>query len=101
MVAQIYRPSKTAMQSGKSNSNTWILEFEPTSARKVEPLMGYTSSTDMQSQIKLSFETKELAVDYASRNGIEHRVIEPHETTRRKVTYSENFGYDRKVPWTH
>jgi len=101
MVAQIFRPAKTAMQSGKTNSGAWLLVYEPETARKVEPLMGYTSSSDMQSQIKLTFDTKELAVSYAERNGLDYQLMEPHEPRRRKIAYSDNFGFDRKVPWTH
>ncbi len=101
MVAKIFRPAKTAMQSGKSNSQDWVLVYDPQSARKVEPLMGYTSSSDMLSQIKLKFSSKELAIDYAERNGIEFQVNEPHEQKRKRVSYSDNFSYTRKISWTH
>ncbi|PYE87213.1 ETC complex I subunit [Phyllobacterium leguminum] len=101
MVARIYRPAKTAMQSGKAKTTEWLLEFEPESPRKVEPLMGYTSSGDMKSQIKLFFGTKEEAVAYAEKNGIPYRLDEPKEAARRKVSYSDNFKYDRQQPWTH
>ncbi len=101
MAARIYRPAKTAMQSGKAKTESWLLEFEPEQPRKVEPLMGYTSSRDMKSQIHLSFETKEEAIAYAQKNGIAYSVQEPKETRRRVVSYSENFRFDRKQPWTH
>jgi len=101
MVAKIFRPAKTAMQSGKSNSQDWVLVYDPQSARKVEPLMGYTSSSDMLSQINLKFSSKELAIDYAERNGIEFQVNEPHEQKRKRVSYSDNFSYKRKISWTH
>ncbi|MEP7455057.1 ETC complex I subunit [Phyllobacterium sp. SB3] len=101
MAARIYRPAKTAMQSGKAKTEAWMLEFEPEQPRKVEPLMGYTSSRDMKSQIRLSFETKEEAIAYAQKNGIAYSVQEPKETRRRVVSYSENFKFDRKQPWTH
>jgi hypothetical protein len=101
MAARIYRPAKTAMQSGKAKTEAWMLEFEPEQPRKVEPLMGYTSSRDMKSQIRLSFETKEEAIAYAQKNGIAFSVQEPKETRRRVVSYSENFRFDRKQPWTH
>ncbi|GAI53020.1 unnamed protein product, partial [marine sediment metagenome] len=84
-------PAKTAMQSGKAKTESWMLEFEPEQPRKVEPLMGYTSSRDMKSQIRLSFETKEEAIAYAQKNGIAYSVQEPKETRRRVVSYSENF----------
>ncbi|EJM98731.1 ETC complex I subunit [Phyllobacterium sp. YR531] len=101
MAARIYRPAKTAMQSGKAKTEAWMLEFEPEQPRKVEPLMGYTSSRDMKSQIRLSFDTKEDAIAYAQKNGIAYSVQEPKETRRRVVSYSENFKFDRKQPWTH
>lgn len=101
MVARIFRPAKTAMQSGQAKTDQWILEYEPESPRKVEPLMGYTSSGDMKSQIRLAFDSQEEAVAYAKRYGIAYRVVEPHEPKRRKVSYSDNFRFDRTMPWTH
>ena len=101
MFAQIFRPAKTAMQSGKSNCREWVLVYDPEVARTVEPLMGYTSSSDMRSQIRLSFESRDKAVAYAERHGIAYRVRQPHEANRRRVSYAENFGYDRKISWTH
>lgn len=101
MTARIYRPAKTAMQSGKAKTHDWVLEFEPEKARSIDPIMGYTTSSDMKSQIRLRFETREAAVTYATRNGIAFRVIEPKESTRRKVAYSDNFRFDRRQPWTH
>ncbi|MEM8750902.1 MAG: ETC complex I subunit [Pseudomonadota bacterium] len=101
MVARIYRPAKTAMQSGKGKSQYWVLEHEPQAAKKVEPLMGYTSSSDMMAQVKLKFETREDAIGYAQRNDIPFRVVEPKDQSRRAVSYSDNFKFDRKVPWTH
>ena len=101
MVARIYRPAKTAMQSGKGKTVFWVVEHEPTSAKKVEPLMGYVSSSDMLSQVRLKFDSKEDAIRYAEANGIAYRVTEPKEQRRRPMSYSENFKFDRKVPWTH
>ena len=75
--------------------------FDPEQPRKIDPLMGYTTSGDMKSQIRLSFETKEEAVAYAEKHGIEYRVLEPKDAKRRQISYAENFRYDRKVPWTH
>ncbi|MEQ8295506.1 MAG: ETC complex I subunit [Nitratireductor sp.] len=101
MSARIYSPAKTAMQSGKAKTGRWILEFEPEKPRKIDPLMGYTSSADMKSQIKLSFETRGEAVAYAKKEGVAFRVEEPKELRRRQISYAENFRYDRKTPWTH
>jgi hypothetical protein len=101
MVARIYRPSRNAMQSGKAKSREWLLVYEPAEPKRVEPLMGYTSSGDMRSQIKLSFETREQAIEYADRHGISYRVEEPNITKPVKLAYADNFRYDRRQPWTH
>jgi hypothetical protein len=101
MAARIYSPAKTAMQSGKAKTGQWILDFDPEVPRKIDPLMGYTTSADMKSQIRLAFDSKEEAIAYAEKHGIEFRVQEPKEANRRQISYAENFRYDRKVPWTH
>ena len=101
MLARIYRPAKTAMQSGKAKTHRWVLDYEPETARSVEPLMGYTSSSDMRQQVRLYFETQEEAVAYARRNGIAYRVEEPHERKVRGASYSDNFKFNRIAPWTH
>lgn len=101
MVARIYKPARNAMQSGVAKTKHWVLEFEPEKPRAVEPLMGYTSSSDMTSQIRLSFETKEEAIAYAERRAIPYRVFEPHEPARRKMAYSDNFAFRRVGQWTH
>lgn len=101
MLARIYRPSKTAMQSGRALTRRWVLEFEPERPRTVEPLMGWTSSADMRSQILLEFDTREEAVAYAEKNQIPYQVFEPHALKVRPKSYADNFRSDRKVPWTH
>ena len=101
MSARIYSPAKTAMQSGKAKTGYWVLEFEPEQPRKIDPLMGYTSSGDMKSQIRLTFPSLEEAIAYAKKNGLAYRVQEPKETRRRQISYAENFRHDRKTPWTH
>ncbi len=101
MTAKIFCPAKTAMQSGKAKTGNWILEYDPEMRRSIDPLMGYTSSGDMKSQIRMNFDSREAAVAYAEKNGIAFRVIEPKEPKRRQISYAENFRYDRKTPWTH
>jgi hypothetical protein len=101
MSAKIYRPAKTAMQSGKAKTHLWVLEYDQETPRTIDPIMGYTSSSDMKQQLRLTFETREDAVSYARRNGINYRVIEPHDPKRRRVAYADNFRYDRRQPWTH
>ncbi len=101
MTARIYSPAKTAMQSGKAKTGRWLLEYDPEQPRRIDPLMGYTSSGDMKSQIRLWFDTREQAVAYAEREGIAYRLDEPHQANRRQISYSDNFKFDRKTPWTH
>jgi len=101
MLARIYRPAKTAMQSGKAKAMDWRLEFEPASARTIDPLMGWTSSSDMNGQVRLSFDTSEEAVAYAERHGIPFRLHEPNEPPIIIKAYADNFATYRKQPWTH
>lgn len=101
MSAKIYRPAKTAMQSGKAKTQGWVLEFDQESARTIDPIMGYTSSDDTRQQLKLTFESQELAEAYAQRNNIEYRVIQPKEVIRQSLSYSDNFRFNRTQPWTH
>jgi len=101
VVARIYKPAKTAMQSGLAKTEHWRLDFEPETPRTVEPLMGYTSSADMRQQVRLSFETKDEAVAYAEKNGIAYEVFESEEPKRRLAAYSDNFKYTRVGAWTH
>jgi hypothetical protein len=101
MIARIYKPARTAMQSGDANTQEWLLEFEPESARSVEPLMGWTSSSDMKSQVRLNFASKEEAIAYAERHGIPYQLFEPQAQRRRKIAYADNFGYKRVGQWTH
>ncbi|MFQ5535690.1 MAG: ETC complex I subunit [Sphingomonadales bacterium] len=91
MAARIYRPAKTAMQSGRANARKWTLEFEAASARRIEPLMGWTGSSDTQSQVRLRFATKDRAVAYARKLGIGYQVFEPHERRLRIKAYADNF----------
>ena len=101
MTARIFRPAPSAMQSGNGNSKRWMLVSEPESAREIEPLMGYTSSSDTEAQVKLLFDTLEEAESYARKAGIPYRVQPPHDPTVKRASYPDNFRFDRKTPWTH
>ena len=103
MTARIYRPAKSAMSSGQAKTREWVLEYVNDTAREVDPLMGWTSSSDTQAQVRLKFPTKEAALDYAEENGIEATVTEP-KTRKQNVRargYGENFATDRRGAWTH
>ncbi len=101
MLAKIYRPAPNAMQSGKANSQEWMLEFDGSAARSVDPLMGWISSTDTSSQLRMTFETREEAIEFAQRQGIEFQVVEARKPRRITKVYAENFSYTRKKPWPH
>jgi hypothetical protein len=101
MTARIYKPAKTAMQSGQANCKAWVLDFEPEEPRQVEPLMGWTSSSDMRQQVRLRFASKEEAVAYCERHGIAHQVFEAKPAARRSIAYADNFAVGRRDPWTH
>ena len=101
MTARIFKPAKNAMQSGRSKTKEWQLDYEPEQPRAVEPLMGWTSSGDMKQQITLRFHSKEEAVAYCERNGIPYQVAEPKAPARRAISYSDNFAFTRRGAWTH
>lgn len=103
MRARIYRPAKTAMSSGMAKTKQWVLEYAPASSREVDPLMGWTSSADTQSQVKLRFDSKEAALEYAQDHGIDAVVQEPksRKANLRMGGYGENFATNRRGAWTH
>lgn len=103
MRARIFQPSKTAMQSGTAKTKGWTLEYVADSARDVDPLMGWTSSSDTQSQVKLQFDSKEAALEYARDNGLDVTVTEPkrRKPIVRQGGYGENFATNRRGAWTH
>jgi hypothetical protein len=101
MIARIYKPARTAMQSGTAKTKEWVLDYEPAQPRAVEPLMGWTSSGDMRQQLRLAFETKEEAIAYCERNGIAYQVFETPPSKRQRISYADNFAYTRRTPWTH
>jgi len=103
MQARIYKPARTATQSGVAKTRDWVLEFAPAEKREIDPLMGWTSSGDTTSQVRLHFETKEAALDYARSRGIDAIVLEPHarKPNIRPRGYGENFATNRRITWTH
>ena len=103
MSARIYQPARNAMQSGQGKSGQWVLEFEAEAAREIDPLMGWTSSADMNSQVRMVFDSKEAAVEFATENGMAHTVAEAktRKALVRQGGYAENFASNRKTVWTH
>jgi hypothetical protein len=101
MRARIYQPAKNAMQSGRARTKVWVLEYEPEKPRAIDPLMGWTSSSDMLQQVQLEFATQEEAVAYAEKHAIPYQTFAPHRPAAKAKSYADNFRYDRKVPWSH
>lgn len=103
MPARIYKPARNAMQSGTAKTKHWVLEYVAGASRSVDPLMGWTSSSDTQAQVKLRFSSKEAALEYAEENGIDAVVQEPktRKPNIRPGGYGENFATNRRGAWTH
>ena len=103
MLARIYQPARNAMQSGQAKTKNWVLEFAPEVARNIDPLMGWTSSSDMDAQVKLNFDSKAAAVAYAMEKGLAYTVADPHKRKAnvRSGGYGENFATNRRGAWTH
>ncbi len=100
MTARIYKPARSAMQSGKGKSKEWFLEFQRQQAPTQDPLMGWTSG-DTSTQVKLRFDTSEEAEAYAKRNGIAYTVQAEVTSKMQKKSYSDNFKFGRTENWTH
>lgn len=101
MLARIFKPAKTAMQSGTAKTDKWMLVYEPEQPLTVDPLMGYTSSGDMLRQVKLFFDSEAEAIAYAKRNGIPYQVFAAQEPAPKTFSYADNFRYGRPQPWSH
>jgi hypothetical protein len=93
--ARIFRPAKTAMQSGRAGTRCWVLEYEPATPREPDPLMGWASARDTLNQVRLKFETLEEAKQFAGKKGLDYVVVEPQERTFKPKNYADNFRYDR------
>jgi hypothetical protein len=91
MVARIYQPAKTATQSGRAKTRHWLLEMEPRSRKEADPLCGWLGSDDTEQQVQLRFPTKEAAIAYARRQGIDYRFYDPHRRVVRPKSYADNF----------
>ena len=93
--ARIFRPAKTAMQSGRAQTRRWVLEYEPASRREPDPLMGWSSAQDTLNQVRLRFDTLEEAKQFADKLGLDYSVEEAHERRFKPKSYADNFRYDR------
>ena len=91
MTARIFRTPMNAMQSGQALAGKWVLEFEPSEARKADPLTGWAGSGDTQKQVVLQFSDLSAAQAYADKNGIDYSVVTPPNKTLKIQTYADNF----------
>ena len=94
-LARIYRPAKTAMQSGRGQARKWVLEYEPASRRDPDPLMGWSSARDTLNEVQLRFDTLDEALAFAKKHGLEYTLIEDHKRTPKVKSYADNFRYGR------
>ena len=101
MRARIYQPPKNAMQSGRAGTQEWLLEYEQSEPRRADPLMGWIGSADTQAQVRLRFPTKEEAIAYAGRYGVDFDLELPVTRKLRTQAYADNFKFGRDENWTH
>jgi NADH dehydrogenase ubiquinone Fe-S protein 4 len=98
---RIYQPAKTAMQSGRARSRQWIVEFAPSAAQRPDTLMGWAGGGDTTRQVELRFDSRDAAVAYAERRGLDYEIEEPRAPAIHVKSYSDNFRSGRKTAWTH
>ena len=99
--ARIYLPAKTAMQSGRARTRQWLVEFAPGAAQSPDPLMGWAGGAETSSQVMLRFDSRDEAVAYAEKRGLDYEIEEPRRPAMRIKSYSDNFKAGRDTNWTH
>ena len=97
----IYKPTKSAMQSGLATNKFWILKYVSYSKTNLDPLMGWSGSDDTSKQIVLKFDTKEEAIDYAELHSLNFRILNNNTKTIKPKSYADNFSFKRKGLWSH
>lgn len=101
ITARIFQPPRNAMQSGWAATWKWVLEFAATERERADPLMGWIGEGNTQTQVRLQFDTREEAVAYAEKAGLQYEVEEPSKRRFRPKIYADNFRHDRRENWTH
>lgn len=103
MRARIYQPARNAMQSGQAKTKLWYLDYLQAGERDIDPLMGWTGSADTQAQVRLKFDSREAAEEFAKAHGLEYTVTASHKRAVhvRPMGYGENFATNRRANWTH
>ncbi len=93
---RIFRPARTAMQSGRAKTREWVLEYAPGGRETPDALMGWAGAGDTHNQVRLFFDTKEEAVAFAEREGLTYQLIEdPAHRPPRPKSYADNFRFDK------
>jgi hypothetical protein len=101
MTARIYRPSRNVMQSGRANTQRWVLEYTSDQPKTAEPLMGWTTSADTKEQVRMTFATREAAIAYAEKHKNAYELIEPLPVRPKTKSYADNFLWGKPENWTH
>jgi NADH dehydrogenase ubiquinone Fe-S protein 4 len=101
MTALIFQPAKNAMQSGRARTKNWVLKFEPSRRRNLDPLMGWTGTADMSGEVKLTFKTCAEAERFAKAHELEYEILATAPRKRLSKSYSDNFSASRRQSWTH
>ena len=96
MKARIYKPTKSSMQSGNANSKDWIIEYDENSPKRIDPLMGWTSSSDTNQQVSLHFRSLEAAITYAKKENLEFIIQDNKVKKYVPKNYADNFLFNKK-----
>ncbi len=98
---RVYQPRKNAMQSGRAKTKHWLVEFEPGSPLRNDSLMGWVGQGDTRNQLRLKFESREEAIAYCEKEGLDFQIVEPKTRTPKHKSYADNFRHNRAKNWTH
>ena len=101
MIVKIYKPTKTSMQSARNKTKKWLVEYVDKNSEEKDSLMGWISSNYTNNQVKIFFDTKEKAIDWAKQKHYQYEVIESQDRNLIPKNYAANFAYNKKEPWTH
>lgn len=91
MSARIFQPAKTAVSSGRAKTRYWLVEHEPKSRKEADRMIGWVGSDDTEQQVQMKFPTREAAIAYCERNGLNYTVADPHERIVKPKAYADNF----------
>jgi len=98
---RIYQPRKNAMQSGRTKTRQWLLEFEPGAQVRNDSLMGWVGHGYTRNQVRMRFPSREDAIAFCEKKGLDYQVSEPKARTTKQKSYSDNFAHSRDKNWTH